>query len=280
MNIQTQKLTVEEQQIEEWMSGKNVFELKKNEDKFILKYTPETKKQLEDKEKPKKYKSAYMTYKTANPNKKKSASDFKEDWNNLPKAERMIYEQKAKEDKKRYENAMKEYKRPSDEVLRKRNRRTTGNPGKLGEIFVQRKLRKLGVEAKREVKIPCDWMWDRRKTVKVDLDSKKAVFEVKTLRYYATGGKRGNQGTAPEKIDHILRRCSGIPSKCNKKVVVVLCGDMINNEYGQEFLDAFCRQEYHGNDFLRREERALRGQFFFISYDMLTCEFLEENDLV
>ena len=119
------------------------------------------------------------------------------------------------------------------------------NPGSLGEWIVLDKLRSIYPDEcfKTNQKNECDWLGPQKYSLP-DITSKGMVGEVKTLRYFNTHGKRGGQGTGPEKLDSIFRKYSNIGGK----KVIYLVADQQFEKNGKQFLDAFNEGNYSNNN--------------------------------
>jgi hypothetical protein len=152
------------------------------------------------------------------------------------------------------------------------------NPGQIAEKAVKRRLEKIGI-AYTTGKLACSWI-SGQKTISPDIICEKFVIEIKCLRYYNGSGKRGNQGTGPEKIDSVFRKYAGVYEKHNKKTIIVLCADMQHDRNGKTYIDAFCDENYNGNKAVKVLRNTFRGEIYCIPYQYLTLEFLTENKLI
>jgi len=144
----------------------------------------------------------------------------------------------AEEEKEFLENGYK--------MIKQNNK---NNPGALGEYLVRKKIKSLDKELVVDInqQIDCTTWLPGQKNLKPDLIVGNTVIEVKTLRYNNSEGKRGNQGTAVEKIDSIPRKYGGVYKNTNKKVLVILVADQQLEKVGKSWIEAF-RENYHGND--------------------------------
>lgn len=159
------------------------------------------------------------------------------------------------------------------------------NPGSLGEYLVKRKIISLNKELKnkvlKNVRIDCVSWLPGQKHIKPDLVVGDTVIEVKTLRYYNSEGKRGNQGTAVEKIDSIPRKYGGVYNSTKKRTLVVLVADQQIEKVGKSWIDAF-NGKYHGNDefFKAQIELCKKLHIKLVSFNDLKLEDLEEDEEV
>lgn len=161
-----------------------------------------------------------------------------------------------------------ESKKEEDEFLGKCsdyiNKNCKNNPGKLGEWIVC----KLIGNCKINEKLECDWLLGQ-KHILPDLSTEDKVGEVKTLRYYSSTGKRGNQGTGPEKIDSIFRKYDGI----NKKKMIVLVADQQLEKNGLMYLKAFNDNDYSNNGYMKHIVPYLKDNKF----EMISFKQLRDN---
>jgi len=114
------------------------------------------------------------------------------------------------------------------------------NPGKMAECIVFDSLIELKTVTglKKDAKLDCDWL-GKKKYTKPDIVSDNYIFEVKSLRFYNGKGRKGCQGTAPEKIDSVFTKYSNIRPVYDKKVIVVICGALQYDEHVKMFLDVY-----------------------------------------
>ena len=120
-------------------------------------------KKLKDENAPKKPKSGYMIYcqnvrteiKQENPDKKmiEISKILGSTWKELSEEDKKPYMKKASKDKKRYDNEMKDYIRPSDEALleQKVNQKRSRKSKSSGE---QSKLKKTRISSKKDKNAP------------------------------------------------------------------------------------------------------------------------------
>ena len=155
------------------------------------------------------------------------------------------------------------------------------NPGALGEYLVRKKFKSLNKELKVEknVKIDCSNWLPGQKNLKPDLVIGNTVIEVKTLRYINCDGKRGNQGTAVEKIDSIPRKYGGVYENTGKKVLVVLVADQQLEKVGKSWLEAF-KGNYNGNgEFFKGEiELCKKLKINMVGFNELSLEHLKDEE--
>jgi hypothetical protein len=141
------------------------------------------------------------------------------------------------------------------------------NPGKISEKSVMEKIKKYGRECICK-KISCDWL-KNKKYIIPDCITDYFIIEVKTLRYFNSMGKIGNQGTAPEKIDSVFRKYCGIREKYNKTVLVVICADMQNNSDVRMYLDAYEKGEFNNNILVETIYEKFKNDIIFVRYQNL-----------
>ena len=146
----------------------------------------------------------------------------------------------------------------------------TKNPGGLCEKEVTKVFLKYGYK-KVATTLKCDWMGPKKR-LQPDLVTDKYVVEVKGMRYYNSQGKRGNQGTAPEKIDSVYRKYSNIT---DKTVLVVLCADMQTNPDAAMFLDAYTHG-YHKNEVVNCLYKTFGKRIIFLRFRDLD-DFLKKQ---
>ena len=157
------------------------------------------------------------------------------------------------------------------------------NPGSLGEYLVKRKLISLDKSLKnkilKNIRIDCVSWLPGQKHIKPDLVIGDTVIEVKTLRYFNSDMKRGNQGTAVEKIDSIPRKYGGVYKSTGKRTLVVLVADQQIEKVGKSWIDAF-KGKYHGNDdfFKAQIELCKKLHIKLVSFNELTLEDLKEEN--
>mgnify|MGYP001499175488 CR=1 FL=1 len=137
------------------------------------------------------------------------------------------------------------------------------NPGKLAELVVYNTLKRLG-QAPKYQSIECNWLSGQKK-ITPDMVTSDYVVEVKSLRFFNGKGGKGNQGTATEKIDSIFRKYSGIPGK----LLIVFCGDVKHDRNGKMYLEAFNRDEYNGNQFLKVVHENFRDKVIVTTFEDL-----------
>jgi hypothetical protein len=135
------------------------------------------------------------------------------------------------------------------------------NPGKMAEKVISEKLKKLGKNITEQKCLECHWLCGQ-KTIKPDIITDDIIFEIKSMRYFDGKGRRGGQGSAPEKIDSVFRKYSG----CKKPVIVVLCGDMQNDRNGKIFLEAFQTQNFNDNKVVKVLYETFKESIMIISY--------------
>jgi hypothetical protein len=143
--------------------------------------------------------------------------------------------------------------------------------GKIGEIAVEKLLKKAGLNPLRQKFDPSEWLLDQG-ILWPDMVCENLVFEVKTLQYFSERG-RGNQGTAPEKLDSVFRKYCGLVDK-GFIIIIVLCADMQNDKNGKALLDAFNKGEYHGNKQNELNATFWKGKFFVKKFQDITKDFL------
>ena len=155
------------------------------------------------------------------------------------------------------------------------------NPGALGEYLVRKKFKSLNKELKVEknVKIDCSNWLPGQKNLKPDLVIGNTVIEVKTLRYINCDGKRGNQGTAVEKIDSIPRKYGGVYKNTGKKVLVVLVADQQLEKVGKSWLEAFKGNYSGNNEFFKGEiELCKKLKINMVGFNELSLEHLKDEE--
>lgn len=158
-----------------------------------------------------------------------------------------------------------ESKKEEDEFLGKCsdyiNKNCKNNPGKLGEWAT---CRVLG-ECRINQRIECNWLVGQQ-YIEPDIVRDDGVGEVKTLRYFNCKGKRGNQGTGPEKLDSIFRKYDGVKGK----KIIVLVADQQLEKNGEMYLKAFNDNDYSNNGFLEHVVPYLKDKNFrMISFKQL-----------
>lgn len=126
------------------------------------------------------------------------------------------------------------------------------NPGQMAEQYIIKIFKDDG-------QLPVKKKSNLNK-LRPDLETKDYIVEVKSMRFFNGKGKRGNQGTANEKIDSVFRKYASIYELTGKKVVLVLCGDMMNKE--KLFLDAFNKQEFHGNKIVKAIYETVKEEIY------------------
>ena len=131
------------------------------------------------------------------------------------------------------------------------NKNCTKNPGKLGEWAVIQKLKELKIDVKGKDCVSCPWLIGQS-NIEPDVILDNYVIEVKTLRYYNSKGKRGNQGTGSEKIDSIFRKYSNVYSSTKKKPLVIFAADQMLEKNGVMYLEAFNNTNYNNNKMLEK----------------------------
>lgn len=135
------------------------------------------------------------------------------------------------------------------------------NPGKLGEWAVCQIYGNCEINQRVE----CNWLLGQL-FILPDLSKENKVGEVKTLRYFNCNGKRGNQGTGPEKLDSIFRKYIGF----NGIKMIVLVADQQFEKNGLMFLKAFNEGNYSNNKLLEYMIPYLKeNQFEMISFKQL-----------
>lgn len=263
--------------MEGWMRGENNFRRKKDEEQFLKEHWP-MPKNIEDPNKPKARTAFRIWQSECDCEQKKRKQLHQSDFYQLPEDIQQRYQEKHKEEKRKCEEQLKTYVTPSQEEIFK-NMEKKSEPGRISEYYLARKLEKLGVQVEEKKKIACDWILDQEE-IECDIVCPKFVVEAKAMKHYNSTGGEGNQGTAPEKIENIFTRYGNVPNVYNKKVLVVFCGAMKHNKHVRLLFDAFYHHNYHNNRNMKMLVKEYEKDFLIISYDMLTREFLEENDLV
>jgi len=125
------------------------------------------------------------------------------------------------------------------------------NPGSLGEWVVKKKLEEVhNTEVIINHRLPCNWLDQHH--IRPDLVYNNEVGEVKTLRYFNTKGKRGNQGTGSEKLDSIFRKYSNVKEFTGRDVTIYLVADQQLEKNGHMFLEAFNNNNYGNNRILEK----------------------------
>ena len=112
-----------------------------------------------------------------------------------------------------------------------------------------------------KIAVECNWLCGQKR-IEPDIITDNIIFEIKSMRYFDGKGRRGGQGTAPEKIDSVFRKYSG----CKKLVLVVLCGDMQNDRNGKIFLEAFQTQNFNDNKAVKVLYETFKESIIIISY--------------
>ncbi len=125
----------------------------------------------------------------------------------------------------------------------------------LKKVELLLKENNLDDKIKSHSKVSCDWIPGQSEIIP-DLETSNFIFEAKTLRYFNCKGKRGEQGTAPEKLDSILRKYGMVYKKTKKKVLAVLIADHHNERHGKSWIDA-SKGIYHGNDMWAKNQMEL-----------------------
>ena len=152
-----------------------------------------------------------------------------------------------------------------DEMLlycsEKYNIKCKKNPGKMAEKVVIEKLKILRKNIIVQKWVECTWLCGQKR-IEPDIITDDIIFEIKSMRYFDGKGRRGGQGTAPEKIDSVFRKYSG----CKKLVLVVLCGDMQNDRNGKIFLEAFQTQNFNDNKAVKVLYETFKESIIIISY--------------
>lgn len=153
------------------------------------------------------------------------------------------------------------------------------NPGQLGEWAVKEKLKLLGIKNINSGNIICPWLIGQY-NIQPDVILKNCVIEVKTLRYYNSKGKRGNQGTGSEKIDSIFRKYSNVYSECNKNIIIILVADQQFEKNGKMYLDAFNYTNYNNNLMLKKVVPFYKNtlKFNMIGFNSISDQFLFNNE--
>lgn len=155
------------------------------------------------------------------------------------------------------------------------------NPGQLGEWAVKEKLKLLGIKNINNGNIICPWLIDQY-NIQPDVILENCVIEVKTLRYYNSKGKRGNQGTGSEKIDSIFRKYSNVYSECNKNIIIILVGDQQFEKNGKMYLDAFNDKNYNNNLMLKKVVPFYKNtlKFNMIGFNSISNQLLVNNEYI
>lgn len=157
------------------------------------------------------------------------------------------------------------------------NKNCKSNPGQLGEWIVKNKLQQFNnsyCTIMSKTRMECPWLI-KQKHIYPDIITSKFIFEIKTLRYYNSIGKRGNQGTAVEKIDGIFRKYSNVYHITKKPIIIVLVADQAFEKSGQLYLNAFNKNDYHENIILKQVVPIYKKNgFHIIGLKDLTLSFL------
>jgi hypothetical protein len=164
-------------------------------------------------------------------------------------------------------------KKEEDEILillsDKFNINCKKNPGCLGELMVEKKLKNLGIKIEKNPKIKCDWLIDQ-KHIYGDYKYKDTIIEVKTLRYFNSNGGRGNQGTGMEKIINTILKYGNLYEYYKLKTLIIMVLDMQNNKYGKLMTD-MSKKKFNNNKFLEFIYPFLESNYIkFINYSELT----------
>jgi hypothetical protein len=137
-------------------------------------------------------------------------------------------------------NSKKEEDKLLDEAIKwfKTIKITVRSPASISEqlVFLQIQQKESECSLKKRFKTP-SWLPDR-KYIETDLIFGKNIGEIKSLKYFNGFGKRGQQGTAMEKFDHVFAKYIGF-KHLGYKVYIILCSDMCNVQPCRMYLDAW-----------------------------------------
>ena len=128
------------------------------------------------------------------------------------------------------------------------------NPGMLGEWATCQILGGCRINQR----IDCNWLGDQQ-YIKPDIVRDDLTGEVKTLRYFNCEGKRGNQGTGPEKLDSIFRKYIGVNGK---KMIILVADQQFEKKNGLMFLEAFNNSNYSNNRHLEHNVPFWKSEGF------------------
>jgi len=153
------------------------------------------------------------------------------------------------------------------------------NPGQLGEWVVKEKLKLLNSKNINSGNIICSWLIGQT-NIQPDVILENYIIEVKTLKYYNSKGKRGNQGTSSEKIDSIFRKYSNVYSECNKHIIIILVADQQFEKNGKMYLDAFNHTNYNNNLMLKKVVPFYKNtlKFNMVGFNSISEHILFNNE--
>ena len=143
------------------------------------------------------------------------------------------------------------------------------NPGSIGEYLVEKIIKdefKLNVKKdKKDRYIECNWL--EQKYILPDCITDNYVFEVKTLRYYNSNGKLGNQGTGSEKLFSCLNKYSNFYKEYGKRVFVIFVADQQNEKNGKQLLEMM-NKKFNNNIFIKHNYKLCKkSKLIFTNID-------------